>query len=235
MSSAAPPTFPTQSVDLGDGRTFRFPLYASYERYAEIVDCSPILIEFETLRDGRDLVDSTHRAGRLVLRPGGPAKHADITTNVLCGLGNALREAGCRIRGPGLRIRTPDGSEFYPDVSVFCEPDAFAPGRTDVLTNPLLVIEVLSPSTSNRDLGVKLERYLAMPSVREYAVVSTDRYAVQRYVRQDDGWLLQLTIGRDADVEFASVNVTLPMAEVYRHVQIEEPPPEQVDGSDPMR
>lgn len=208
-----------------DGAVRRFPVVATYARYLELVEEVPVRIEFDPFGQNPLAREPSERLGRIVAMAGGSAAHADAAANLVGELREALKDSGCRVRGSDMRVQAA-GADYYPDVAVYCDPDQAASGQTTALTNPVLVIEVVSPSSERRDTQTKLDRYLAMPSVREYVLVWTDAYRVQRIARQNGHWRQHVTIGRDAAVEFQSVGVSVPMAEIYRNVEIAPLPPE---------
>jgi Uma2 family endonuclease len=157
---------------------------------------------------------------------GATARHVQIVGNVVRELGNQLRDKPCLVYSTDLRVQVSrDGLYAYPDVVVVCEEPRFVDGELDTLTNPLLIVEVLSDSTKNYDRGEKFERYRTIGTFREYLLIAQDRVHVEQYVRQEDGaWLLRET-GRAEDViEVRSVGCRLPVSEVYLKVTFAEAP-----------
>jgi Uma2 family endonuclease len=107
----------------------------------------------------------------------------------------------------------------YPDLSVACEKPQFTDAHVDTITNPTLVVEILSPSTQDYDLGTKAKLYRAIPSLRELLIVSQATYEVELYRRQADGaWSLIEAKGLDAAVELQSIGYTLQLRELYEVV-----------------
>jgi Uma2 family endonuclease len=95
----------------------------------------------------------------------------------------------------------------------------FEDAEVDTLTNPTLVVEVLSKSTASYDRNEKTAYYRTLPSLAEYVIVSQDEYHVTQYVKQEDGRRLLSDIrGKDASVELTSVGCTLAMSEIYERV-----------------
>ena len=87
----------------------------------------------------------------------------------------------------------------YPDALVICLPPEYFNGREDTITNPLLVVEVLSASTQKYDRSTKFEMYRTIPSFKEYVLVYQDRRHVTVWTKQNDGaWLPKDYIGDDA-------------------------------------
>lgn len=160
--------------------------------------------------------------GEIVSMAGGKAEHSDITSNVIYSLRDKLKGRNCRVNGADLAVKTVKAWPFrYPDVSVVCGERIIENMQgIDMLVNPVLLIEVLSPSTAAYDHNEKFVAYQAIESFMEYLLVSQDRPHVTRYVRQpDDGWLRYDIIGLESDVELSSVGVALSLSEVYSMVE----------------
>jgi Uma2 family endonuclease len=88
--------------------------------------------------------------------------------------------------------------------------------QKDVVLNPLLLVEVLSPSTEGYDRGKKFEFYRTIETFREYLIVHQDRQHVEHYSKQDDGsWLLREHIGAGASIAITRLNAQIPLAELY--------------------
>ena len=113
-----------------------------------------------------------------------------------------------------VRVETRPGYR-YPDLSVGLRRDG---GRKRLLADPIVLFEVLPPSTSNADFGRKRVEYRDLPSVRRYVVVEGERVAAQAFV---NGELVGLAKGSDAVLALPEIGVTLPLAECYRDVTME--------------
>jgi Uma2 family endonuclease len=151
---------------------------------------------------------------------GAGLKHILIVTNLTIELGLQLRGKQCYLMSNELKVRLPDSQKFfYPDVTAVCGELQFHDDRRDVITNPALVIEVLSPSTEAFDRGEKFHAYQRIDSLREYVLVSQDQPCVEQYVRRDDGWwTYQSFSGREASLALPSVECTLNLDAVYDKV-----------------
>ena len=104
----------------------------------------------------------------------------------------------------------------YPDVTVLCGPVETVPGRKHVVTNPVFVAEVLSPSTEGMDRGTKLREYRATPSLRQYAMISQDEPWVEIHTRDESGrWWISEATGLDGVCEFTGIDCVVPMAALY--------------------
>jgi Uma2 family endonuclease len=157
--------------------------------------------------------------GEIFAMAGASAAHNEITANVLSRLRIALRRHRCRAYGSDLRVETPSGLLTYPDVSVFCGPLTFVRGRDDTVTNPILLVEVLSDATRDYDRGDKFALYKSIPTLQEYLVIEQSAVRVEQWVRsQSVRWTLSVHERLDDAMRLASVPVTLKVAEIYREV-----------------
>lgn len=111
---------------------------------------------------------------------------------------------------------------FYPDVSVVCGQPILLDGTDDVITNPTLVVEVLSPTTQRYDKEAKFADYALLPSLKEYVLVSADRRLVTHSARQPNGqWLVTFYLDAESVMLLPSLNVELPLSEIYDRVEFE--------------
>src|SRR5262249_49459969 len=91
-------------------------------------------------------------------------------------------------------------------------------GEEDTLVNPRVIVEVLSPSTERHDRGWKFRNYQLIPSFQEYVLVAQDEPRIERFVRQEAGWLMTDVTGLERAVGIWSVDLELPLAEIYEEV-----------------
>lgn len=152
---------------------------------------------------------------------GGADDHNVIAINVARTLGNAMVPRGCRVYGSDMKIHTGDGNNTFPDVAVVCGPRHYHGGRTDVISNPLLIVEVLSPSTAGYDRGEKFDHYRTVPTLADYLLVSMDEPRVFHYSLRGDLWVFQETTGLDAAITLPSIETTLALADIYALIEFE--------------
>lgn len=155
--------------------------------------------------------------GNIYARAGGSREHALVAVNVGTLLNQALRGRPCAVHSSDLRIRVVEtGLETYPDVSVVCGQAELDPDDSNAVLNPVLLVEVTSPSTESYDRGEKLEHYKRIASLREIVFVSHRERVVEVIRREDDGsWSRhEARPGRAAKLE--SIRSELPVDEVYR-------------------
>ena len=158
--------------------------------------------------------------GRMYAMSGGSIRHALVGTNIASELRTQLRTSGCSVASSDLRVATPGDSLFmYPDVVVFCGEAQVLDQHQDTLLNPILLIEVLSPSTEGYDRGFKSQRFRTIASLREYALVSQSEARVELFRRREgDTWSLHEFAGLDAVCRFESTGCSVTMAEIYRKI-----------------
>ncbi len=120
--------------------------------------------------------------------------HALIAANVAAELGERLRGARCLVFSSDLRVcLDPNRLITYPDVTVVCNQPQYFDAKQDTITNPLLVVEVISPSTEDYDRGKKGYMYRQVGSVKEYLLIAQDHVSVECYRPMQNGhWELGL-------------------------------------------
>jgi Uma2 family endonuclease len=154
--------------------------------------------------------------GRMFAMAGGSLNHSLIAASMVALLHRQM-PSGCRTFTSDLQIKAAAVGLFtYPDCGVYCGDPQFYGNQTDVILNPLLIVEVLSPSTEGYDRGKKFELYRTIDSFREYLIVHQDRRRVEHYSRQDDGsWLLRDHAGAGDSVVIARLNLQIPLTDLY--------------------
>jgi Uma2 family endonuclease len=109
-------------------------------------------------------------------------------------------------------------------VSVYCGEPVLGDEYQDTILNPTLIIEVLSPSTEAYDRGKKFAAYRSIESLREYALVSQIEPIIEVFFKDSGGtWSLSVSSGLDATCKFRSLDIEIPLAEIYRGVKLEPP------------
>jgi len=153
--------------------------------------------------------------GVVLAMAGASERHNLIVANAIMVLGPQLRKGSCRIYPSDLKVRV--GNRFYyPDVSVICGPTEFASDEKDVVLNPSLLIEVLSPSTMANDRGAKFLSYQQIPSLQDYLLVHQEVALVEHYRRHPpSAWLYTKHAGRESMLEIPRLGCQLSLAELY--------------------
>ena len=118
-----------------------------------------------------------------------------------------------------MKVHTAGGINTLPDISVVCGPLTFHRGRTDLLTNPLLVVEVLSDSTEAYDRGDKFRHYQSIPTLTDYLLVSQDEARIELYTRRENHWEYRDISGLTETVHLPSVETTLALNHIYALIE----------------
>lgn len=158
---------------------------------------------------------------RIVAMTGGTLNHAAITDNAILALLPRLKPP-CRAFTSNVKVLTAT-SVRYPDIVVTCSP---VDGSSDTDPNPIVVFEVLSPSTAAVDRLVKNEEYRNTPSIKRYIMLEQGRIGATMFARIGEAWIGTVSLG-DATLEMPEIDVAVPLAEFYRNVDL--PPPDTDD------
>ncbi|MBM4256927.1 MAG: Uma2 family endonuclease [Deltaproteobacteria bacterium] len=157
--------------------------------------------------------------GEIFAMAGASLAHNHISANILSVLRSAVRSHGCSAFGSDLRVKTPDGLFTYPDVMVVCGTIALTADRPDTITNPAVIVEVLSDATREYDQGEKFALYQAIPSLQEYLLIEQAHIHTTHWQRQPTGeWTAQTYTTLDAVVSFRTPGVVLPLRAIYAEV-----------------
>lgn len=166
-------------------------------------------------------------SGEMFLMAGGIPAHNIIKENLIGELYAQLKGGPCRSFSSDQRVKiTPTGLYTYPDIVVVCGQPEYDPADPNTLTNPQVLIEVLSPGAAEYDRGTKFRHYQKLESVREIVFVSQDCLKLERFVRQpDDTWVLATFDDPGASFSFAAIPATVALTDVYRGANLPEDPP----------
>ena len=156
--------------------------------------------------------------GVIRMMVGGTLDHNTIAGNVFSGLRSQLRAGPCRAFVEAVKVVS-DGATMYPDVVVTC---ASASGRSDVVPEPAVVIEVLSRSTQGFDRGAKLDAYQQIASLEQYVLIAQDEIRVNVYERAEGSWRYLTLQELDARLDLATGGASLTLAEIYEGATVAE-------------
>lgn len=178
----------------------------SVEDYLEAEKISPVK---------REYID-----GEIFSMAGTSDRHNLIAGDIYTALVIHLRDSPCQPFASDIKVRVSRKVYYYPDILVSCEQ---SPEDSHYRNAPVLIIEVTSLSTERTDRSEKLLYYLQMPSVQEYIIVDQHKMNVEVHRRQPDGrWITYYFDEADDEIEFKSVELTLPITEIYRRVKFEK-------------
>ncbi len=153
-----------------------------------------------------------------VAMAGGTEAHAIMQVNLTVALSTRLRGKPCRPYGSDMKIEVA-GRIRYPDAFVACTP--VVPGAT-VRHDPVVVFEVLSPSTATKDQFEKNQDYRATPSIRRYVMLDQDRIAATVFAREGEDWIGRVVAERDT-LLMPEIGIELPLAELYAGLDLSRP------------
>ena len=164
---------------------------------------------------------SEYVSGEILATAGGSEKHSLIAVNLSGELRARLKSQPCRTFSSDMRIQiSATGAFGFPDVSVVCGETHFAGSGHDLLLNPNVVVEVLSPSAESHDRGWKFAHYRQLESLSDYLLISQSEPSIEHYARQEDGrWVLTELRGLEAIVYLSSLGCELPLSEIYERVE----------------
>ncbi len=169
--------------------------------------------------------------GMIYAMAGESGEHADISINIALELGTQLKGKDCRARLKDTKVRSgplpklkhsTKGLYSYPDAVVICGEPKYLDEYRDVVTNPTVIIEVLSPTTEKFDRGEKFDRYDAWnPTLSDYLLVSQEQARIEHYIRQADGtWTRAVSRGLRSKVVIKSIRCTLKLKDVYDRINL---------------
>ncbi|MBA3694524.1 MAG: Uma2 family endonuclease [Acidobacteria bacterium] len=162
--------------------------------------------------------------GEVFAMAGAKRRHNVIAWNIGGELRQHLKGKNCEAYPADMRVFVPQtGLYTYPDLVVVCGEPQFQDDIFDTLLNPILIIEVLSDTTETYDRGKKFQHYRSIESLQEYVLVSQDEARIEKYVKRGDGfWLLSEAVGLDSEIEFASIECRIALAEVYDKIDFSD-------------
>lgn len=136
---------------------------------------------------------------------------ASVRHGIIGHLNTQLSHRNCTVTSSDVRVHIARKNTFrYPDVTVFCGDPAYAAGRTDTLTNPVVVVEVLSPNTALTDCNEKLMEYTQVETLHTYLLVAQDEARIECYRRHETGeWLYNIVTGEAGEIALPAIDCTL--------------------------
>ena len=181
-----------------------------------------IALERKAIPDA-ETVRSEYMKGEIIAMSGASFAHNLITMNISARLHDRLRDSRCVVFANEMRVSIPSvKSYFYPDVGVVCGEPRFEDDVFDTLLNPIVIVEVLSPSTEAYDRGEKFSHYRQLQSLQEYVLVSQDKVHVDHYVRHATQWILTDFRELEQHLPLTSIQRELPLQEIYESVSFPE-------------
>ncbi len=154
--------------------------------------------------------------GELLAMSGAGQNHNEIFTNLFVELGNQLKGKNCRPYGSDLRMHIPQNTLYtYPDITIYCK-NPVKVQDDDIATDPTVIIEILSPSTRNYDLGGKFDLYRDIPTLKEYILVDTKLVNVLAWrLNEREHWELEQYKSIDEVLEIKATGVSISLKDIY--------------------
>lgn len=157
--------------------------------------------------------------GEIYVMAGGSAGHNRISRNVLKLFDAALAGSSCEAFGSDMRVNTPSGLYTYPDVSIICGPKVSNAAET--ISNPIVIVEVLSDSTRNYDRGEKFDLYRSIASLRHYLLIEQNfQHVEHRHLEGDGSWSHEVKDTPTDTINLSGVEIDLAIAEIYEGVEM---------------
>lgn len=154
--------------------------------------------------------------GEVFAMVGGRRSHGRVVSNLNRRLGEALDGSPCQVFSESMKVQVGTDAILYPDVFVTCDREDL---RTDqIFRAPIVVVEVLSPSTHGYDRSLKFALYRGLPSLREYVLIDPESRRVESFRVGADGFWVLHDMTDDGSLAVPAIGATIPMAEVFAGV-----------------
>ncbi|MEZ4527439.1 MAG: Uma2 family endonuclease [Desulfobacterales bacterium] len=155
--------------------------------------------------------------GEIFAMSGGSRNHSVICTNLIRRIGESLDDKDCILFDGNMKVDIPKADAFvYPDISMVCGDIEFFEDRTDIIRNPVLIIEVLSPATQSFDRGEKFSYYRTLASVREYVLISQHQPLIEVFYKHNENqWLYTVAKGTDDSIMLRTVPCRIFLKDIY--------------------
>ena len=159
--------------------------------------------------------------GEIYAMSGGTVNHSRIIMSVSGLLFQQLRGTNCSPFPSDMRIKLNDSKYVYPDLSVVCGKPVTTDEKRTMLTNPILVVEVTSPSSKKYDMNAKAEMYFSLSTLKAYLVIEQNRAFAQLYTFKDDEWILKKFDHIEDTINLPMINAALSLSEIYENITFE--------------
>ncbi|SLM31186.1 conserved hypothetical protein [Desulfamplus magnetovallimortis] len=164
--------------------------------------------------------------GEIFAMVGAKKNHILIGANLTAELRNRFKakNSTCKVLPNDMRVKIDNDKGYtgytYPDIAITCGSIEFEDNEFDTLTNPIVIIEILSDSTEAFDRGDKFAYYRGIPTLKEYILVSQKRCRIEKFVRENDGlWSLFLYEEIKQTMKIDSIDCELPLSEIYWEIE----------------
>ena len=196
--------------------------YITEEEYLEREEKSPIKNEYY---QGEIFpMNRGDNPGEIDSIAGAFINHNRLVRTAMLDIGNHLEDKTCEVFPSDLRVQVEANTLFtYPDLSIICDKPKFYQDRKDTITNPTVLIEVLSPSTEKYDRNAKFRLYQDFPTLKEYILISSTQMLVEKFTKQANGeWKPTKYTNPTDQFEIESIGFIIIVENLYRKVSYEE-------------
>ena len=163
--------------------------------------------------------------GELLAMAGASREHNLIVTNLVREVSGLLRGRPCETYSNDMRVRVSPARYTYPDMVVACDGPEFEDSSQDILLNPVVLMEVLSPTTEKDDRSWKFAHYRHLATLTDYVMLSQYQPLVEHYTRNsDDKWVLTDLRGLSSVLRLPSIGCELPLSSIYERVEFAPDP-----------
>jgi Uma2 family endonuclease len=161
--------------------------------------------------------------GKVIALAGASLGHNRLVANLLGEIREALKGKPCEVLPSDIRISIPSRESYmYPDAVIVCGKPEMEDDRFDTLKNPVVIFEILSPSTEDHDRGKKFFFYRQIPSFKEYILVDSTRPFIEISRLQENGaWKFETLDDPAGQLFISSVGINVSMSEIYRNVNFQ--------------
>jgi Uma2 family endonuclease len=174
-------------------------------------------------QDRRDIGKNELIDGRITSRTASDRWANVITSNLIIALGNRIQRANHEIYGGDMQVEMGTRSVCYPNLVIVNGEPQFGNGRSDVLRNPSLIVEVVSSASRSTEGMRKLEGFLAIPSIKEILLINQNEMRVEHYAKQNPKqWVYRIYDERDDVISLDSIACKISLVEIYTQVKLGE-------------
>ncbi len=183
-----------------------------------------VSVEEYLVRERRAEYRSDYVYGEIRAMSGGSLTHNAIIPSLTLAVGRQLQGKPCMPLSSDMKIAVePAGLYVYPDLAIVCGKARLLDQHQDILLNPTVIFEVISPSTEDYDRGLKGTRYRQVESLQDYIMISQSEAFVEHFSRREDGlWVVETVKGLSGRVRIESIDCTLLLSDIYERVEFGE-------------
>lgn len=160
--------------------------------------------------------------GEVFSMAGAGRRHNKIFSNIFTAVGISLKGKSCQPYGSDMRIHIPENSLFtYPDISIICGDILLSDEDQDTAIQPIVLIEILSPSTKDYDRGGKFKLYRDIPTLKEFILIDSESINVEAFrINANTHWELEEYKTISETLRIPSVEIAIPLSEIYEGTKI---------------